>query len=160
MYRIKFNPYSQAEDALIVVRREIAALREREQKLETFLNLGKELFADQIGAHHRKRIPLILSDSTASALKSMAESGQRMSMKASVLNLARKAIEERGSIHTRDLVAYIEATGVTVTGADKSTTVSVILSRSDDFVSDRSKGWSLKEQTPQDAPTSAGSAPV
>lgn len=154
------NPYSQAEEALIVVRREIAALREREQKLETFLNLGKELFANQIGAHHRKRVPLILSDSTANALKSMTESGQRVSMKASVLNLARKAIEERGSIHTRDLVAYIEAAGVTVTGADKPTTVSVILSRSDDFVSDRSKGWTLVEKNPLDAATSAGSLPA
>lgn len=155
------NPYSQAEDALIVVRREIAALREREQKLETFLNLGKELFSDQIGVRPRRRVQLELSETTANTLKSMiAEASQKVSMKASVLKLAKKAIQERGSIHTRDLVAYIEATGVTVTGADKPTTVSVILSRSDDFVSDRTKGWSLVEKNPQDAPTSAGSSPA
>lgn len=48
-----------------------------------------------------------------------------------------------------------------LTGSDKPTTVSVILSRSEEFVSDRSRGWSLapqEEKTPQDAATSEGSS--
>jgi hypothetical protein len=60
---------------------------------------------------------------------------------------------------TVQLVEAIEATGLTITGKDKNVTVSVILSRSDEFVSDRTRGWSLiAEKTPADAATSPGSS--
>jgi hypothetical protein len=66
-------------------------------------------------------------------------------LKARVLALSKRAIQDHGPQSTNALVAYIEAAGVTVTGAHKPTTVSVILSRSDEFKSDRKVGWVLTE---------------
>jgi hypothetical protein len=87
---------------------------------------------------------------------------REQSLKARVLSLSRKAILDHGPHSTADLVEYVEAAGVTITGAHKPTTVSVILSRSEDFRNIRGLGWKLtnseKEKTPQDAPTSTGSS--
>jgi hypothetical protein len=84
------------------------------------------------------------------------------SLKARVLALSKQAIQKAGPLSTRELLALIESAGVEVTGADKPTTVSVILSRSDEFKSDRTVGWTLvdpqKELTPQDVGASAGSS--
>lgn len=81
-------------------------------------------------------------------------------MKARVLDLSRNAINMHGPLHTTQLVELIEQTGLEITGKDKNITVSVILSRSDDFVADRSRGWSLAEKNPQDVAASAGSSPA
>ncbi len=79
-------------------------------------------------------------------------------MKARILALSRQVLTAQNFAHTTQLVEFIESNGVHITGANKNTTVSVILSRSEEFVSDRSRGWSLaaEEKTPQDAATSAG----
>lgn len=154
------SPYSQAENEMRSVRAQIAALHKREQKLEAFISLGKELFAHSEPSPSRERVHL-LHEAPKDALAKVVEDGRRASMKAQVLNLARQAIQERGTpTHTRELLAYIEAAGVVVTAADKLTAVSVILSRSDDFKSDRTAGWSLTEKNPHDALTSAGSSPA
>lgn len=80
-------------------------------------------------------------------------------MKARVLELSRGLILTHGPLHTGQLVTMIEAEGQPITGKDKNTTVSVILSRSDEFVSDRSRGWSLAvEKTPGDVAASPGSS--
>jgi hypothetical protein len=78
-------------------------------------------------------------------------------MKARILAVCRDVLSSRPYAHTVELVRILEAQGVAISGKDKNTTVSVILSRSKDFVSDRARGWSLvQKETPQDAPTSAG----
>lgn len=151
--------YGKAEAELASIKSKIASLQKREEELRLFVELGKRLFADgQTGPVRRFNIPRrVLLDAPASE-ESEKASVRETSLKARVLALARQRIEQRGPQSTRDLVAFIEAQGIEVTGADKPTTVSVILSRSDEFVSDRTRGWSLAEKNPQDAATSAGSS--
>jgi hypothetical protein len=146
------NPLGAAQAELASVRSQIDALQKREQKLQAFIDLGRELFSSAID----QELAAPPSDDL-NVFERMAIA-QRPSMKARILELAREAIQKNGPMHTRDLLAYVERAGVSVTGADKLITVSVILSRSDEFKSDRTAGWSFQEKTPQDVAASAGSS--
>lgn len=153
--------YAKAASELASIDAQIAALEKRRTVLRQFVELGRQLFADAKRQTASNLTGTLFGSaasqpSTKFGLPSTAT--REGSLKARILTLSRRAIEERGPTHTRDLVAYIESHGVEVTGADKNTTVSVVLSRSDGFKSDRATGWSLvQKETPQDAPTSAGS---
>jgi hypothetical protein len=47
------------------------------------------------------------------------------------------------STHTRDLLEVLNAACVEVPGANKASTLSVMLSKAAEFVSDRKSGWSF-----------------
>jgi hypothetical protein len=159
--------YAKAANELLSIDGQIAALEKRRAALRQFVDLGQRLYAD-IGSDAAGRLPPgadVVSSVASMGVMGFAErmrNNRENSLKARVLALSKQAIQEAGPRSTRELLAYIEAAGVEVTGADKPTTVSVILSRSDDFKADRNVGWTLvdpqKELTPQDAPTSAGSS--
>jgi hypothetical protein len=153
--------YAKAADELRGIDRQIAALEKRRATLRQFVDLGQRLYADTP----------TLSASRTPPDDGMARLGvgpildrhrREASLKARVLALSKQAIQKAGPLSTRELLALIESAGVEVTGADKPTTVSVILSRSDEFKSDRTVGWTLvdpqKELTPQDVGASAGSS--
>lgn len=154
--------YAKAEAELASIDSQMAALEKRRKELDQFVELGRRLFASQHGPIIA-RLPIPTSSTLRRAMDQAAQHGRDMSMKARILSLCKQYIKDLGRpVMTRELLAHIEANGVEVTGADKVTTISVILSRSDEFKSDRALGWSLipaqKELTPQDAPTSAGSS--
>ena len=146
--------YAKAFAELSGIDAEIASLEKRRTVLRQFVDLGQKLYAGR--AHADLRAPsVVVQASGGPAIP------RDQSLKARVLALAKQAIQQRGPQSTSALVEYVESAGVAVTGAHKPTTVSVILSRSDSFLSDRKHGWVLtdpsqKELTPQDAPTSAG----
>lgn len=158
--------YARAFAELAGIDSEIAALEKRRATLRQFIELGQRLFAERAGADLRAPSPTLQASggpSTKFGTPTVTTTTREQSLKARVLALAKQAIQERGPQSTADLVAYVEAAGVVVTGAHKPTAVSVILSRSDEFKSDRKLGWVLidttqKELTPLDAPTSAGSS--
>jgi hypothetical protein len=139
------DPYSKAKDELSRIDSEIAALQQRRAVLRQFVDMGEALFGKseavggvRFGTPHVKVLPA----------------------KTRILSFVEEHIRERGPTHTRDLVAAATDAGVEITGSDKVSALSVILSKSTRFDSDRKLGWSLakpKEQTPQGALTPAGS---
>lgn len=141
--------------------RQRAALDQRRSKLRTFVELGRSLFSATSQNPFDGPPALYSPGAVSRAIANEAERQQQreLSMKARILDLSRSAVRMHGPLSTAKLVEHIEATGLAITGKDKNVTVSVILSRSDDFVSDRSRGWSLAaEKTPADAATSPGSS--
>lgn len=141
--------FAKAEADLRSVEAQIASLTKRRSELAEFIALGRKLYGQQ---------------SVTATMAKVNEAVERIrtsrenSLKASVLSLTHQAIQQHGPQTTAQLVAALEAQGVQITGKDKNTTVSVILSRSDEFVSDRRNGWSLAEKNPQDVAASAGSS--
>jgi hypothetical protein len=155
--------YAKAASELASIETQIAALEKRRTALRQFVELGQKLYAVQGEVHLRMpSVKLEMSGGPQYQFGTPSTTPRDQSLKARVLALAKKAIQERGPQSTAALVEYVEAAGVEVTGAHKPTTVSVILSRSADFESDRKAGWKLvdlfEEQNPQDAATSAGSS--
>jgi hypothetical protein len=140
--------------------RQRGVLEQRRSNLKAFVQLGRSLF----GTGPIFAAPVFgenpFGTTIAQAVTAdLRQSVQRdASMKARILDLSKNAITMHGSLHTVQLVKLIEDTGLQITGKDKNVTVSVILSRSPEFVSDRSRGWSLAEKTPQDVAASAGSS--
>lgn len=157
--------YAKAEAELTNIDSQLAKLERRRDELRQFVELGRRLYAGT-GSERRPtgtaiRIPrrrLAEDAEPPSQAGAFIQRARELSLKASVLQLSEQAISERGPTHTRELIDYIESRGVQITGSDKTVTVSVILSRSDRFASDRTRGWTLKQETPQDAPTSTGSS--
>jgi hypothetical protein len=142
---------AEAELAEIVA--QIAALTKRRQELHDFVALGRKLYGGE-------QVSKNTSDLFVSPGAGKSPTPREYSLKARVLKAVREYIELFGPTPTPDLVRMLEELhGIEVSGKDKGVTVSVILSRSNEFVSDRKNGWSLaEEKNPQDGATSAGSS--
>ncbi len=139
--------FTQAQAELGKIDSEIALLEMRRDSLRQFVTLGAKLYGDHAQADLLGGIP-----------EPKVRATGRVPLKRRIVELAHRFIKENGPTTTKDLVDLIEREGVEITGADKSVTVSVVLSRSNEFASDRRLGWSLaKEESPHDATTSAGS---
>lgn len=147
--------YATAKVELTSIDRQIAALQQRRDHLRSFVNLGASLYNGADGLVEHKP-----SNGAAVILEPVTSVGQGTT-KHSVSSATEEILLTAGPMHTRDLVPKIEARGVQIPGKDKNSTVSVILSKSRQFKSDRKVGWSLvrsiEEATPQGAPTPAGS---
>lgn len=156
--------YARAAAELAAVDAQILALEKRRQALRQFVELGQRLFGGT--GHADVQLPSLVISATGNASGSFGRPSastttRDQSMKARILALCKQALEEKTPRSTRDLLAYVEAAGVEVTGADKPTTVSVILSRAPEFENTRGIGWYLisqKGQTPHDVAASAGSS--
>lgn len=148
------NEIAEIDALLANLDKQRVPLEKRKNDLRAWIELGQRLFGSGL-PHPSADFKESLQ---RSALRQVARPA---SMKAQILQISEKVISEGGPLPTRDLIPLIEAEGVQITGADKMVTVSVILSRSDRFMSDRTLGWSLvrphKEETPSDAATSTGS---
>lgn len=141
-----------AEAELSDIAAKIAALTKRRQELLEFVALGRKLYGSQ---------DLLTSSSQifTPTVELKAPTPREHSLKAKVLNAVRDHIALFGPTPTSALVDMLEGRGIEITGKDKGVTVSVILSRSNEFVSDRKNGWSLaEEKNPQDVAASAGSS--
>ena len=154
----KSDIYAKAFAELASIDSQIAALENRRSGLRQFVELGQRLF---VTGHAELTAPMATVEAGGSLSERPASTTPReQSLKARVLALSKQAIQDRGPQPTSALVEYVEAAGVIITGVHKPTTVSVILSRSAEFKSDRTQGWSLlspQEKTPQDVTASAGS---
>lgn len=152
--------YAQAATELAEIDGQIATLEKRRIVLRQFVDLGQKLYASHASAD--LRVPMPMLEASVSSTPMAAKTPREQSLKARVKALSKRAIQERGPQSTVALVEYIESSGVSVTGVHKPTTVSVILSRGDEFKNVRGVGWTLveshKEQNPQDVAASAGSA--
>lgn len=141
-----------AESELADIVAQIAALTKRRQELLEFVALGRKLY----GGEHATTST---QDLFASPSTGKVPTPRENSLKARVLKEVRDYVSLFGPTHTPDLVTMLEGRGIEISGKDKGVTVSVILSRSSEFVSDRKNGWSLaEEKNPQDVAASAGSS--
>jgi hypothetical protein len=134
------HPLTKARADLADVRREIAELQAREKKLAQFVELGVELYGEQSGLPPQETEEVFLANPIQTG---SAGSGRKLPMKRLVIGFSKEAITQSGPKHTRDLIAYIEGKGVSISGSSKLTTISKILSQSSEFTSDRTTGWSL-----------------
>lgn len=162
---------TQARNELLSIDEKIAALEKRKAELRMFIELGARLFTANLNEAarptglQRTGNKFIFFGGPVQGPKPQTSTEVKartfQSQKEMVLTKAKEIIALMGSMTTKELIEYIESTGQTIGGSDKTLTVSSILSRSEEFESDRVKGWSLKEgpkeKTPQDAATSAGS---
>lgn len=142
---------SQVEAELVDIDSQIAALQKRKDDLRTFFEMGKRLYgrATNPNSDMRQRRRVLIDDDDIAPSSLVRRDG---SLKARIESLARQAITTRGPQTTREILALAEAAGIEVKGADKPTTVSVILSRSGEFKSDRTIGWTLVEKETPAAP--------
>jgi hypothetical protein len=148
--------YAKAASELASIDAQISALEKRRMALRQFVDLGQKLYAAGLSAD--LRAPMVQLEASGGptvrfGTPTATVTPREQSLKARVLALSKRAIQERGPQSTVSLVEYIETAGVPVTGAHKPTTVSVILSRSDEFRNVRGTGWTLiespqKELTP------------
>lgn len=152
---------AKAEHELTELSFQIAAMQQRQEALRSFIAIGRNLFG---GSDVTPQDAPQTSGALAATMPMpLLSAGRQPSIKDHILALAQQAIEESGPQPTRALVDYIEGRGVVIGSADKILAVSAILSRAKGkFKSDRAAGgWTLvdggKEETPQGAPTPAGS---
>ena len=152
--------YAKAASELAKIDGQIAALEKRRIVLRQFVDLGQKLYAGHASVDLRALMPTL--EASGGPQYIAVATPREQSLKARVVALSKRAIQENGPQSTLALVAYIESSGVRVTGAHKPTSVSVILSRANEFQNVRGIGWTLnspqKEKNPQDATTSAGSS--
>lgn len=141
-----------AETELADIVAQIAALTKRRQELLEFVALGRKLYG---GESAKTQSQDLFSSPDTNKVPTPREN----SLKARVLKEVRDFVSLFGPTPTSDLVKMLEERGIEISGKDKGVTVSVILSRSNEFVSDRKNGWSLaEEKNPQDVAPSAGSS--
>lgn len=154
--------YAKANAELVDIDRQFAALERRRAELRQFIELGRRLYGGRgLGMVAPLSIAAVAENTLASFEHSLPaiETVREGTMKARIIDLSRSAIQMHGPLPTTKLVELIEQAGQPITGKDKNVTVSVILSRSNEFVSDRSRGWSLAaEKTPADVAASPGSS--
>ena len=154
--------FSTAETELNLIDQQIAALQRRQVSLREFVTLGRKLFdapavQASLGLPDRQA-----TEATGFAVMARAARPRDGTVKARILETTEAIIKDHGRIHTKALIERLEANGIENGGADKTVTVSVILSRSERFKADRSLGWGMaeKKENPQDASTFTGSQSV
>ena len=145
----------------------MAALQKRRDYLRQYIELDRILFDEQATNDARQDHPMDAPTRKPRAVLNdpqvLEERPRREFTKDRILNGSRRLIAANGPMQSADLISALEKVGVTIGGADKVLTVSSILSRAkDQFKSDRAAGgWTLvsphNEETPQGAPTPAGS---
>jgi hypothetical protein len=162
------DAYAKALSELSEIDSRIAALQQRRDTLRKFIDLGQSLYGPaQVSLLTGLAIPdggAVLAEQMTRQ-RALAGALREHSAKAKILSACVAHIQAHGSTSTRDLLTMLNAQSIEVNGADKINALSVMLSKSDQFDSDRKFGWSLKsearmneqEGTPQGAPTPAGS---
>jgi hypothetical protein len=149
------DAYTKAKAELSEIDSKIAALQKRRAVLRQFIELGDSLYSNE----QESRAAYLMTSGRLVA--SMVAVSRETSAKARILSACKAYLLHKGSCHTRELAAALAVQGIELSGSDKLNTLSVLLSKSDEFRSDRKIGWSLttphKEVTPQGAGTPAGS---
>ncbi len=153
------DTYTKAKSELAEIDSQIAALQQRRESLRRFVDLGASLYGSPNDAGLSSITPLGYIQAGLADIRAIY--AHERTAKARILAICEAHISQRGATPTRDLLVIIEAAGVEISGADKINTLSVLLSKSNKFVSDRKVGWSLnrphEEKPPQgvDAPAGA-----
>ena len=165
--------YQNAEAELAAIEQklaDLAPLQQRREQLRAWIALTRQVYPDVVSPVAVATLPTSHDSAPVSAQAQITKPvfapgtmrPRRESMKDRVAAVAAEIILAEGPMLSRQLVERLKTRGVEVGGADPAIGVSTILSRNDNFKSDRAAGgWVLaqphKEVTPPSAPTLAGS---
>lgn len=138
--------------------KELIMLNARKADLRAFAQLGAKLFGSQSSAESQAdpqtQSARPLHDRTfAFAAAPKTRTG---TAKAIVERVAAELLTNTPFVQTGEVLAAAQAAGARIGAADKLLAVSAILSRAPQFENDRSKGWFLKDEKPESAPTQSG----
>lgn len=122
------------------------ALTERKAKLRAFAEMGISLFGEK-HAEPSYATRDLAQQQVAFAVSPKPRKG---TAKAIVEQVAGELIAIQGHTQTDAVLAAAEAAGAHIGAANKLLAISAILSRAPQFQSDRSKGWSLKSEKPDE----------
>lgn len=128
------------------------AREERKEKLRAFTAIGVSLF----GASPPSLVVAQATEPIRTLTIPTTKPGRKGTAKARIEEIAAELIQEHGYMQTEDILEVVEQRGLQIGAANKPLAVSTILSRSPNFVSDRSKGWSLSNKKPDSALTLPG----
>jgi hypothetical protein len=117
---------------------ELTAARERATKIAHYIEMAREY---QNVPEGTALIDGILISKTAPRLRA-AQGGMSGAAVRETIDILR---ESGRPVHTRELLPILEQRGIKIGGANPLTNLSGYLSRSDDLIADRSRGWRLKE---------------
>jgi hypothetical protein len=126
--------------------KELIALNARKADLRAFALLGAKLFGTQPPAESQPELQA----------QAATPKARVVTAKAIVEHVAAELLTNSPFVQTGQVLAAAEVAGARIGAADKLLAVSAILSRAPQFQSDRSKGWSLKNEKPESAPTQSG----
>ena len=139
----------QAKEEIARLDEQIDAITERRNKLSEFVYLASQLFVESSTVQDSLPMRVVA--------KATQEGTRRHgTTRAVVIETALRMIKHKGPTQTKEVLNASELAGATIGSADKLQAVSVILSKSDLFQSDRNIGWTLKNEKPESAPTQSG----
>lgn len=147
----------QAEAELRQIEMQIDQLRARRDALMRFIAMSRELFAEPSAPQPAISPSARLREIAGRARIRLQEIDQtdllkqrNATMQERIIQIAESLIKQSGAARTREIVQVALMRGINVTGhnmAAKVLTTSAILSKSEKFIADRSRGWTLKEES-------------
>lgn len=147
-------------DYLDRARKELAEIEQQEQallarkaKLKAFSEMGASLFGDAAVAPPRPLPPRPLPPIREAIEQRMLafasdKAAREGTAKFIIESVATDLMLRHGYVQTEQVLEAAEAAGARIGATNKPLAVSTILSRSPKFKSDRSKGWSLNDESP------------
>lgn len=135
--------YQQALRELAIIESEIAEKIRRRDALRQFISMGQSLFQDS-----RNNMTVGALAAFSSAQIDQFNAAKRSNTLSHRVSIAVEAIlKAHGPTATKDLLPLLEEQGIEIGGDNKASTLSVMLSRNNKFVADRSTGWKLRTRT-------------
>jgi hypothetical protein len=126
-----------AEDEMRRLKAEALIIESRIGKLQAFIETFNELSSS---ASHALRLPQAVGDGAEDALLDKRKTSQ----KSQVAHAVTSILADGQARSTRVLLSMLKSRGFAFSGSDEAQTLSIHLSTSGKFQSDRKLGWTLK----------------
>lgn len=131
---------SKAKADLEEIRQQIARMKQREAKLQHFL----DAYADDDPARENSLFPMDFKSALAVSYLTKPSEKESLSTKDKVAIAVAEILADGRPRHTRELLAYLNKQGIGIgAAADQVLALSRILSNDKRFKPSRSFGWSL-----------------
>lgn len=135
--------YQKALVELSTIESEIAEKIRRRDTLRQFISMGQSLFKDSKNLFDQPVSAVIV---TASPHDHLRTKMIRNTLSSRVGVAVEAILNAQGPTATKDLLPMLEAQGIEIGGENRIATLSVILSRNNKFIADRTTGWKLRSE--------------
>ena len=142
---VPMDIYQKALRELAIIESEIEEKTRRRDALREFISMGNSLFQESRNsmAHH----PSLFDDDEAAHAAQVHSRASRSNTLSHRVAIAVEAIlKSHGPTATKELLPLLEEQGIEIGGENKVSTLSVLLSRNERFVANRSTGWKLRPE--------------
>lgn len=143
---LAMDAYLKALIELRSVDADIARLQERRAELQRFVAMGQKLFPRDTTGEEAMQLPLAQAIAAGSYRRAPQTRSQLMTA-------VEQHLLNHGPTSTRDLVNILEEQGIEIPGVDKHNMLSVLMSRSGRYITDRRSGWSIVREDSEEART-------